>query len=123
MIHFNFLNYYRDLAINTYDVDPFVFMIIYLASIPIFYYTLFIMGKVIYHLKQEHNLKGKEIIKHREFIKALIINQIAWISPYLYVMFFGKNLPIWFWLFLALWLGITLFFYCTLHYLCANHYE
>ncbi len=107
-MNFNFLNYYRDLAINTYDVDPYIFVALILISIPFYYYGLFVMAKVAFSLKKQHNLKGKEIIKHHEFVRAFIINQIAWFGPYVYVIVYGNNIPIWVWILLIVYLVIAL---------------
>ncbi|MEI7690064.1 MAG: hypothetical protein WCI63_00285 [bacterium] len=108
---FNLINYYRDLAINTYDVDPYIFIVLILISIPFYYYGLFVMAKVIIKLKKNHNLKGKEILKHHEFVRAFIINQVAWFGPYVYVIIWGKNIPIWIWALLIFYLSITLYIF------------
>lgn len=93
----NIIEYYRNIAIINYHVDPIIFIVLIIISIPFYYYGLFVMGKIIYRLKTKHKLIGKEILKHKEFIRALVINQVAWIAPYIYVLFWGENLPLWFW--------------------------
>lgn len=108
---FSFLEKYRDLATNTYHVDPVIFVVIYVVSIPICYGCLFFMGKIIWNLKEKHKLKGHEILKHKNFLKAILIYQIAWIAPYFYVMVWGRDLPLWFWFFLVATIGIASYFF------------
>lgn len=104
----NFIEYYRNLAINTYDVDPFLFVALVVISTPFYYYSLFIIGKIIYKLKNEHKLNNKEILKNKKFITALIVNQIAWALPNIYIIFWGRYLPLWLWLLIGLNITLTL---------------
>lgn len=107
-MNFEIIDNLRNTAANTYGVDPVIFIVIYVGSIPIFYYSLYIIGKTIIHLRTKHKLSRKEILKHREFLKALMVNQVAWIAPYLYVMFWGKNIPSWVWVLLVIYFIITI---------------
>jgi hypothetical protein len=110
-VDFSFLDKYRDLAVNTYHVDPVIFIVIYVISIPFCYICLFVMGKLIWHLKETHKLKGREIIKHKNFVRALIVYLLAFISPYFYVLVWGDNLPIWVWLLISLIVGLSLYIF------------
>lgn len=110
-MNFNFLAHYRDLAINTYDVDPVIFIVLIIISIPFYYYSLYVMGKTIIHLKTEHKLRSREILKHHEFVRALVVNQIAWFLPYIYVIFWGRNIPIWIWILLAIYISFAVYLF------------
>jgi len=103
---FSFFEKYRDLALNTYHVDPVIFLIIYIVSVPICYYCLFVISKKIWKLKETHKLAGKTIIKNKKIINLLIIYQGALLAPYLYVLIWGDNLPWWVWFLL---LSVILF--------------
>ncbi len=65
-MNLNFIEYYRDLAINTYDIDPVIFVALVVITTPFYYFSLFIIGKVIYRLKTEHKFNNKEILKQKE---------------------------------------------------------
>ena len=104
----NFLENLRDIAVNRYDIDPLVFIVLVIVTTPFYYGSLFVIGKVIYKLKSKHKLNNKEILKHHEFITAFIINQIAWVLPNVYIIFWGKNLPLWLWALIILNIVLTL---------------
>lgn len=104
----NFLENLRDIAVNRYDIDPLVFIVLVIVTTPFYYGSLFVIGKVIYKLKSKHKLNNKEILGHHKFIIAFIINQIAWVLPNIYIIFWGKNLPLWLWILIILNIVLTL---------------
>jgi hypothetical protein len=112
-MNLNFIEYYRNLAINTYDVDPVIFVILVVITTPFYYYSLFVISKIIYKLKTEHKLNNKEILKHKDFIVALIVNQVAWIIPNIYIIFWGENLPVWVWLLVAINIFLTVYLFSS----------
>jgi len=70
-------------ARDDYGVDPAVFLVIYLVAAPVFYYSLFRLIRAI------ARGRGKEaVIWSAVFLGAVI-------APFLYVLFFGRNLPWW----------------------------
>lgn len=113
----NFLENLRDIAVNRYDIDPLVFIVLVIVTTPFYYGSLFVIGKVIYKLKSKHKLNNKEILGHHEFIAAFIVNQIAWALPNIYIIFWGKSLPYWVWLLVAINIVLTLsFFYSKIFF-------
>ncbi len=70
-------------ARENYGVDPVVFLIIYLASVPVFYYSLF---RTLRALAKK---LGNEIM----LWSAVFL--CANIAPFLYVILFGRNIPWW----------------------------
>lgn len=71
---------------NTYRVSPWVFIILYLLSIPIYWYGWYKVALGLWDRDWRKTAWG------------ITINRLAWFLPYLYVIFQGKNLPKWFWI-------------------------
>lgn len=70
-----------------YGVNPVIFAIIYFGTAPFFWFSIY---KII------AGLKNKNIFQVRVF--AIILG-ITIIAPFVYVAFFGHNVPAWFWIF------------------------
>jgi fatty acid desaturase len=86
----------RDLmdgARSKYGVDPVVFLVIYLGSVPFFYYSIFRMVRALARRRQN------------EIITWSTVFLTATVAPFLYVLFFGRNLPWWVYLVVALLIG------------------
>ena len=84
-------------AVDRYGVNPAIFLVIYFMSAPFFYYSLF---RVVRALAKK---RGKE---------ALVWGTVflcATIAPFLYVLFFGRNLPWWVYGIIALLIGYGIF--------------
>ncbi len=84
-------------ARDNYGVDPVVFLVIYLASGPVFYYSLFRMIRAL------ARRLGKEVM----LWSAVFL--CANVSPFLYVLLFGRNLPWWVYGLIALLVGQGVF--------------
>ncbi len=84
-------------ARDNYRVDPVVFLVIYFASAPFFYYSLF---RMIRALAQK---LGTQIMLWSAVFLA------ATVAPFLYVLFFGRNLPWWVYGIIALLIGQGVF--------------
>jgi len=82
---------------TNYGVNPIIFSIIYLAAAPFFWFSIY---KIMSGLK---NRKPGQI---RVFG---VILGIAIIAPFVYVAAFGRNLPVWFWLFAGAIIGYSIF--------------
>lgn len=76
-----------------YGVDPIVFIVIYLSSVPFFYYSIFRMVRAL------ARKRGNEIMVWSMIFLA------ATAAPFLYVLFFGRNLPWWVYVVIALLIG------------------
>jgi amino acid transporter len=76
-----------------YGVDPVVFIVIYIASVPVFYYSIFRMVRAL----------AKRLQK--EIMLWSMIFLAATAAPFLYVLLFGKNLPWWVYVIIALLIG------------------
>jgi hypothetical protein len=68
---------------DTYRVDPVVFLVIYLASAPVFYYSL------VRTIRALARRLGKEAMRWSAVFLCAVV------APFLYVLFFGRNLPWW----------------------------
>jgi hypothetical protein len=84
-------------ARDSYGVDPVVFLIIYFASMPFFYYSLFRMFRAI------------ALERGMEITLWISVFLAATVAPYLYVLIFGRNLPGWVYVFIVLLIGQGVF--------------
>jgi hypothetical protein len=80
-------------ARDNYRVDPVIFLVIYFASAPFFYVSLFRMLRAI------AQKRGKEIMLWSSIFLC------ATVAPFLYVLVFGRNLPWWVYGIIALLIG------------------
>ena len=78
---------------DTYHVDPVVFAAIYLASVPVFYYSLV---RVVRALAK--GLKDEAVRWSTIFLCAVV-------APFLYVLVVGQNLPWWVYAIIAVLVG------------------
>ena len=84
-------------AIDQYGVNPAIFLIIYLISTPFFYYSLFRM------LQALAKKLGKQVVVWSTVFLC------ATVAPFIYVLFFGRNLPWWVYGIIALLIGQGIF--------------
>ena len=70
-------------ARENYGVDPVAFLVIYLASAPVFYFSIFRLVRAL-----AKGLRNEITLWSMAFLAATA-------APFLYVLFFGRNLPWW----------------------------
>jgi hypothetical protein len=87
------LQQWMQTAQETYAVDPVIFLAIYFISVPFFYYSLFRMVRAI-----------AARLGHAVMLWSAIF-LCANVAPFVYVLFFGKNLPWWVYAVLVLLIG------------------
>ena len=80
-------------ARNRYAVDPIVFLVIYLGSAPFFYYSIFRMVRAL-----ARRLTSQITLWSTVFLAATA-------APFIYVLLFGRNLPWWIYVVIALLIG------------------
>jgi hypothetical protein len=80
-------------AREIYGVDPVAFLVIYLVSIPFFYYSIFRMVRAL--------AKG---LRHEVLVWSMVFLG-ATAAPFIYVLIFGRNLPWWVYAVIALLVG------------------
>jgi fatty acid desaturase len=86
-------------AVDLYGVNPVIFLVIFLGCAPFFYYSLFRMMRAL------AKKRGKEIwVWSTVFLCATA-------APFIYVLFFGRNLPWWLYGVIALLIGQSIFAY------------
>ncbi len=81
------------IARDRYHVNPILFILIYLVSVPIFYYSLF---RTLRALAKK---LGNEIMLWGAIFLC------ANIAPFLYVLIFGRNIPWWVYGMMAILIG------------------
>ena len=84
-------------ARTAYQVDPIVFLTVYLVSVPVFYYSIFRMVRAL-----ARKLRGEITIWSMVFLAATA-------APFVYVLIFGRNLPWWVYVVIGLLLGQGVF--------------
>jgi hypothetical protein len=80
-------------ARENYGVDPVAFLVIYLVSVPFFYYSIFRM------------VRGLAKGLRNEILLWSMIFLAATAAPFLYVLLFGRNLPWWVYVVITLLIG------------------
>ena len=80
-------------ARDTYGVNPVIFLIIYLGCAPPFYYSLF---RTLRALARQ---PGKEVMLWSAIFMGTNV------APFVYVLFFGRNIPWWIYGIMALLIG------------------
>jgi hypothetical protein len=81
----------------SYAVDPVVFIVIYFVSVPFFYYSIYRMTRAI------AKRRGNEIMAW----SMVFLGATA--APFIYVLLFGRNLPWWIYVVIALLIGQGVF--------------
>jgi fatty acid desaturase len=84
-------------AVGRYGVNPVIFLVIFLGSAPFFYYSLFRMMRAL------AKKRGKEVMVWSTVFLC------ATAAPFIYVLFFGRNLPWWVYVIIALLIGQGIF--------------
>jgi len=80
-------------ARDNYGVNPVIFLIIYLGCAPLFYYSLFRTFRAL----------AKKIGKEVMLWSAIFL--CSTVAPFIYVLFFGRNIPWWVYGIIALLIG------------------
>lgn len=89
----------RQIAINQYHVDPAIYIFISLVTAPIYYLGIFIAvrgGYKYYKIRKKmgETFEIRGLFRNREFLVGLGINIIAGFIPDLYVVFWGRHIPV-----------------------------
>jgi hypothetical protein len=84
-------------ARETYGVDPVAFLVIYLVTVPFFYYSIFRMLRALARRRQQ------------EIIVWSMVFLGATAAPFVYVLLFGRNLPWWVYVVIGLLIGQGVF--------------
>ncbi len=84
-------------AREEYGVDPVIFVGIYLVSAPIFYYSLFRTVRAL-----AKKLQNEIMLWSFIFLCTIV-------APFVYVLIFGRNLPLWVYVIIALIIGQGVF--------------
>ena len=71
-----------------YHVNPYIFGSIYIGAIPFFFLCL---GWTIKNIRRKHS-----------FVLPLVLTAFFFISAYLYLIFVGRNIPVWVYIFISL---------------------
>ena len=86
-------------ARENYGVDPVAFLVIYLASVPFFYFSIYRMLRALARRQQQQ----------QQIIAWSMVFLGSTAAPFVYVLFFGRNLPWWVYVVIALLVGQGVF--------------
>ncbi len=78
---------------EVYNVEPLIFLAIYLVCVPVFYYSLVRTLRAL-----AKGLKAEAMRWSTVFLCAVV-------APFLYVLLFGRNLPWWVYAIIAVLVG------------------
>ena len=84
-------------ARETYGVDPVVFIVIYLACAPVWYFSLF------------RTLRALATKRMNEVMLWSAVFLGTTVAPFLYVLLFGHNIPWWVYALIAVLIGQGVF--------------
>ena len=82
-----------EVARETYGVNPVVFLVILFGASPVFYYSLYRMGRAV----------AKKALNEVSLWSMIFL--VSTTAPYLYVLVAGRNLPWWVYIIIGLLLG------------------
>lgn len=81
---------------NEYHVNPLIFLTLYLVSFVPFYVGVYLV------------LSGGKRRSPSRILTGVLVNRLAWGLPYVYVLAFGRNLPVWVAALVITWPLVTL---------------
>jgi hypothetical protein len=94
-----YIRSYYDLAVNTYHVNPVVFLILYLGAVPFFYLSIFfVLREVVRLRKTGRRLTLNTLADDRTLDVWFIVFVVANVLPYVYIAIWGRNVPLWVWI-------------------------
>jgi len=84
-------------ARDTYGVNPIIFLVLYLACVPFWYYSLF------------RTIRATAARAGNAIMLWSAIFMLATVLPFVYVMLFGRNIPWWVYALIAVLIGQGVF--------------
>ncbi len=78
-----------------YNVNPYIFGIIYLGAIPFFFFFLY---RTIKNIRQKKSI-----------VFPALLTGLFFISAYLYLIIAGKNIPLWVYIFIVVMVGYGIY--------------
>jgi len=98
-----YIHSFYELAVHTYHVNPVVFLILYLGTVPFFYLSIFFMLREVVRLrKSKRKLALGALLEDRTFDVWFLVFVAANVLPYTYIAIWGRNVPLWVWIPIAL---------------------
>ncbi len=83
-------------ARDTYGVNPIIFLVLYLGCVPVWYYSLFRTIRAVARRNSSAIMLWSAVF--------LVSNVV----PFVYVMLFGRNIPWWVYVLIAILIGLGL---------------
>jgi len=106
----------RGFIVANYNVDPNIFIAIYILATPSYYYGAFKSGREAFlfskNLKrQKKRFNLHDLLLEKGFLSGYMINRLSWFAPYAYVLLWGNNLPVRFYLTITTWTLVSSFLF------------
>ncbi len=92
-VYLSFMNWANQIE-EWYNVNPAIYAVLYISSIPPFWFGLYLMAKSLAK-KGIRKLLWKEALNDSAFNAGLCVLSFAWAMPVVYLIFWGRNLPVW----------------------------
>lgn len=99
---FSIFTNWNEMAINEFHVNPTIFIFLMILTAPLLWFGLFWILKELYLMKKEKAGVYNLLI-------AVAFYLFFWALPYLYVIIYGENLPLIFWILFISFVIISLF--------------
>jgi len=80
----------------TYHVNPYIFIVLYVVSIPPYWWGLFDIARGTYFAATRRTTREWRVIA-----RGVVVNQAAWFLPYIYVAIAARRLPWFVWVLLG----------------------
>lgn len=79
---------------ETFNVNPLIYAALYVFSIPPFWYGILRMAKSLVKSRRQQ-WTWKEAVGDASFRLGISITAFAWAMPVVYLIVWGRNLPLW----------------------------
>jgi hypothetical protein len=110
------LKNYNNFIAETFNVNPIIFITIYIAMTPGYYYGWYRVGKEAYLHVKNRRKNNKKISLHdlfleKGFLRGYTINRASWAAPYFYVFIWGSSIPKRYYLLIIIWFFVSLYIF------------
>lgn len=90
----------------TYHVNPYIFIVLYVVSIPFYWWGLFDIARGTYYAATRRTMREWRVI-----VRGAVVNQAAWFLPYAYVMVVARQLPWFVWVLLVVMVVLSVTYF------------
>jgi|GEM_PF-6544690 len=121
-------DYLYNVARDVYHINPAIFVFLYIITIPVYYLGWAIVierGYKFYKKIKEDNTPYvlSDFFSEKGFLVGFYINRFGWFAPYIYVVIYGRNIPIYIYILIFGWLILSSYLFLhKIHKKIINKY-